>query len=952
MTKRLLIDATHELETRVAIIVDEIIEHYDFVSSAKRQLKGNIYLGKITRIEPSLQAAFVEYGGNKQGFLSFSEIHPDYYQIPIADRQRLMEEAARLAEEEAARAERAERDEEGEDSEGYSLDENASSAEDRPRRGRRRRGRGGRQANIAATAQETLTDAAAIGDAPMPSTDFAEAALAEPDDVLPADAPLEAATEAGAEPQDDAPKTKGRRRPFAKKKAQQARTPSMETSSEPVEEGDLEPESQAQDAEPFGQMTHNSSAEDFSLSLDESDDERDESDDSEHVETVSEEDVVKPRPFTIRRYKIQEVIKPNQIVLVQVIKEERGNKGCSLSTYISLPGRYCVLMPNSPKDGGISRKIGTGTDRKRLKEIAAELKESRGMSAIIRTAGIDRSRTEIKRDYEYLIKLWSQTRDLALSSTAPALVYEEGDIVKRTVRDYYNSDIAEVLVQGEAAYKSAKEFMKMIMPSHAARVKHFKERQPLFSAYGVEEQLADLYNPIAPLPSGGYLVINPTEALISIDVNSGRSTTERNVEETAFKTNLEAAEEVARQLRLRDLGGLVVIDFIDMGYGKHRRAVERALKDALKSDRAKVQVGHISAFGLLELSRQRLGPSIFETTTQPCSHCGGTGNVRSPDATAVSLIRELESMAFDGQSEIRVRMTAPDALCLLNRYRHEVARLEQAYGLKLTFETDDSLIEGIYAFGNAPAGGERGKDRRPQPPRRRSKRGGRNGKMTRGLYKSDDPEDEVVVEEELLDSDANESEGSEGESFDAESGDERGERGRRRRGRRGGRGRGRRDEHGDAPYAEDDKLDAETTNADFTSEGDADEAQEGLDQEDERGERGRRRRGRRGGRGRGRREDMPARTDGDNASSAEDSDVPQYHETGQRPAREVIAYAEPETTPAHPAERARSATSTTTASSVVSEPVSAPRPTAPARQDTPVDENQPKRKGWWSKITG
>ena len=948
MTKRLLIDATHELETRVAIIVDEIIEHYDFVSSAKRQLKGNIYLGKITRIEPSLQAAFVEYGGNKQGFLSFSEIHPDYYQIPIADRKRLMEEAARAAEEEAAREARADREEEDAEASESSADEQ----DERPSRsrGRRRGGRGRTAAPAPALdAEADPIDASAMGDTPLPEHDFAEAALQEDDAPAFDDAAVDIVE--GDEPTDDTPKPKGRRRPFAKKKAQKARTPVIETSSEPVAEDDLDQpgeESFDGDSQENSENAHEERAG--------HDSEREEDGEENDIETVSEEDVVKPRPYNFRRYKIQEVIKPNQIVLVQVIKEERGNKGCSLSTYISLPGRYCVLMPNSPKDGGISRKIGSGADRKRLKDIAAELKELRGMSAIIRTAGIDRTRTEIKRDYEYLIKLWNTTRDLALSSTAPALVYEEGDIVKRTIRDYYNSDIAEVLVQGEPAYSSAKEFMKMIMPSHAARVKHFKEQQPLFSAYGVEEQLADLYNPIAPLPSGGYLVINPTEALISIDVNSGRSTTERNVEETAFKTNLEAAEEVARQLRLRDLGGLVVIDFIDMGYGKHRRAVERALKDALKSDRAKVQVGHISAFGLMELSRQRLGPSIFETTTLPCGHCGGTGHVRSPDATSVSLIRELESMAFDGQSDIRVRMTPADALCLLNRYRHEVARLEQTYKLKITFEMDELLMPGTYAFGSAPAGGER-KDRRPLPPKRRAggkRGGGRGGKAPRGLYKSDDPEDQIIVEDEVEEEEASERDNADEEGT-AENGGEAGA--RRRRSRRGGRNRGgRRDERGDTPPSTGADSSPHDT-AESTDEGEGPEQGEESGEVTSTGERdGRRRRGRRGGRNRGRREG------GERVSEAlpADGEEPQYHETGNVSRAERPAPARSEA----PASRYTQAEPSAPPAPQETAPVSysfAPTPAIPAVEpaprpaplpDTPVDDNQPKRKGWWSKITG
>ncbi|MBY0355828.1 MAG: Rne/Rng family ribonuclease [Rickettsiales bacterium] len=931
MTKRMLIDATHELETRVAILEDDIIEHYDFVSSAKRQLKGNIYLGKITRIEPSLQAAFVEYGGSKQGFLSFSEIHPDYYQIPIADRKRLMEDAAREAEEDAAREARAEREDDGnEPDENQEPSEAPQAKNTRPRRTRQRTPRA-----MAPVVEEGSAEDAADVAASLPELDGSETTVSAALDVTSDGNNAEA--EDTVKP---APKPRARRRPFAAK-PKNASAPSMETSSDPIGEEDMEPV-EAEDHDLSGTDERDAPTTYADSENDHDGDSRD-----REIETVSEEDVVKPRPYAFRRYKIQEVIKPNQIVLVQVIKEERGNKGCSLSTYISLPGRYCVLMPNSPKDGGISRKIGTGSDRKRLKDIAAELKESRGMSAIIRTAGIDRSRTEIKRDYEYLIKLWNTTRDLALSSSAPALVYEEGDIVKRTIRDYYNGDIAEVLVQGESAHRSAKDFMKMIMASHAARVKHFQEKQPLFSAYGVEEQLADLYNPIAPLPSGGYLVINPTEALISIDVNSGRSTTERNVEETAFKTNLEAAEEVARQLRLRDLGGLVVIDFIDMGYGKHRRAVERVLKDSLKSDRAKVQVGHISAFGLMELSRQRLGPSIFETTTITCSHCTGTGHVRSPDATSVSLIRELESMAFEGQTEIRVRMTAIDSLCLLNRYRHEIARIEQTYpALKLSFDTDDGLLQGTYAFGSAPAGGEPRKDvaRRPIPPRRRGrKNGGRNGKPSRGLYQSSDPVDHEPIEldpEDEIDEELASDEQSSPESAENdETGDpDRNGKRRSRRGRRGGRGRNDSQASGDA------SLDRAEGTRPAGSEASDDAVTSGDETAENSEQGGRRRRGRRGGRGRGpRREGQEAGNDVTGAS----------HDTHARVSHAEI---EPnvsvsETPPPAPRETAEPQRMTHNAPLPSRTQSDEPSP-RPIKEDTVIDDNQPKRRGWWSKITG
>lgn len=610
MTRMMLIDAAQPDETRV-VITDEQgeVDHFDFVTKAKMQLKGNIYLGKITRVEPSLQAAFVEYGAEKQGFLPFSEIHPDYYQIPVEDRQKLLEEAAALEEENNARLARESQQqaevtsETDEDDQPDAADDNEASDDNN-------------------ASDETVDDEEEEGETRAPNKS----------------------------------RRRGRRKNFT---SRAVNTHDDDTIvSEPVEQHHI---------------------------TDIDDDEADE--------------VRKRRTPITRRYKIQEVIKPGQIILVQVIKEERGNKGVSLSSYMSLAGRYCVLMPNSPKDGGISRKIASHEDRKRLKQISGELKDARGMSAIIRTAGIDRTKAEIKRDYDYLIKLWNQVREDALASIAPAAVYEENDIIKRSIRDHHNADIERIYVEGEASYKQAKAFMKMLMPSHAPRVKHYKDTQPIFVAHQIEPTLNALYKTHAPLKSGGYLVINPTEALISIDVNSGRSTNERNVEETAYRTNLEAAAEAARQLRLRNLGGLIVIDFIDMNYGKHRRNVERAMKDALKADRARVQNSQISSFGLMELSRQRMGASLEETTTHACNQCQGTGKVMLPEATMMQLLRNLQSYVQDyGNSKIDISLSPALMQTLLNEHRAIIDELQKTHQVTLQFSLSDNSDHAYYHF--------------------------------------------------------------------------------------------------------------------------------------------------------------------------------------------------------------------------------------------------------------
>src|SRR6056297_1152278 len=552
MAKKMLIDATHAEETRVVVVDGNKVEEFDFESENKRQLAGNIYLAKVTRVEPSLQAAFVDYGGNRHGFLAFSEIHPDYYQIPVADREALLAEERAYAEQQA------------------------EEAEEEANKPKRRRSRRRKPSDTRAASANS--DAVASGEVSSSGMDVVD--LADEDDIT-----GEAVTD--------------------------------ETSNAEAQEGEA-----AETVDADGPDADLSDADD-------GDDGDDEGETDSAAETVADDDteedirpVRKPRP---RKYKIQEVVKVRQILLVQVVKEERGNKGAALTTYLSLAGRYCVLMPNTARGGGISRKITNAADRKKLKEIAQEIDVPLGAGLIIRTAGSQRTKTEIKRDYEYLQRQWEQIRELALKSIAPAPIYEEGNLIHRSIRDLYNRDIDEVLVEGEFGYRTAKDFMKMIMPSHAKNVKLYHDTQPLFARYQVESYLAGMFNPTVQLKSGGYIVIGITEALVAIDVNSGRATKEGSIEETALKTNLEAAEEVARQLRLRDLAGLIVIDFIDMDERRNNAAVEKRFKDKLKTDRARIQVGRISTFGLMEMSRQRLRPGMLEATTQPCSHCHGTG---------------------------------------------------------------------------------------------------------------------------------------------------------------------------------------------------------------------------------------------------------------------------------------------------------------------------------------
>ena len=610
MPKKMLIDATHAEETRVVVVDGNRVDEFDFEALNKRQLAGNIYLAKVTRVEPSLQAAFVDYGGNRHGFLAFSEIHPDYYQIPAADREELLREEAEYAK---AVAEEEERE----------KDREKEKPKSRSRRRRRK--------------AEPASDGAANSE----------------DAVITEEVSTEAAVDDEAQSTEESPENA----PQEDALALLVDTP--ETSLAAPEDAEMVSDS-----------------------------------DEVEIAEVRAPRVRKPR---MRRYKIQEVIKVRQILLIQVVKEERGNKGAAVSTYLSLAGRYCVLMPNTARGGGISRKIANAADRKKLKEISNSMPVPEGAGLIIRTAGAQRTKAEIKRDYEYLRRQWENIRNLTLKSTAPAPIYEEGSLIKRSIRDLYNKEIDEVIVDGERGYREAKDYMKMLMPSHAKNVKRYSDPLPVFSRYNVENYLSAMFNPTVQLKSGGYIVIGITEALVAIDVNSGRATKEKSIEDTATKTNLEAASEVARQLRLRDLAGLIVIDFIDMEDRRNNIAVEKRMKDALKNDRARIQVGRISGFGLMEMSRQRLRPGMLEASTQPCPHCHGTGITRSNDSMSLAILRELEEEGAKNRSkEVLVSAPVNVANYLLNAKREHVSMIESRFGLSVRVESDPALISPEY----------------------------------------------------------------------------------------------------------------------------------------------------------------------------------------------------------------------------------------------------------------
>ncbi|MDB4179057.1 Rne/Rng family ribonuclease [Amylibacter sp.] len=615
MPKKMLIDATHAEETRVVVVEGNKVDEFDFESLNKRQLSGNIYLAKVTRVEPSLQAAFVDYGGNRHGFLSFAEIHPDYYQIPVADREAL------IAEEEAY---------------AKSLEEEASIAQQKKSRVRKRKTK-----VIAEEANNDEILTSKIIDNNNTNTSIEE---------------------------------------------QTAET-SAEINSDLTEDID---ESNINNDKSLDIHTN----EDIEANTEDARAEDDIIDDG--IESVANEDIeeeVRPRKPRPRRYKIQEVIKVRQILLIQVVKEERGNKGAALTTYLSLAGRYCVLMPNTARGGGISRKITNVQDRKKIKEITSELDVPKGAGLIVRTAGAKRNRDDILRDYEYLMRQWTQIRDVTLESIAPTQIYAEGDIIKRSIRDLYNNDIDEIIVDGERGFEAAKAYMTMLMPSHVKRVKQYKNKMPLYARYQVESYLGGMFNPTVQLKSGGYIVIGVTEALVAVDVNSGKATKESSIEKTALKTNLEAADEVARQLRLRDLAGLIVIDFIDMEERRNNISVEKRMKDKLKSDRARIQVGRISGFGLMEMSRQRLRPGMLEATTKECPHCLGTGLVRSDDSQALSILREIEEEAIRKRTK-EIHATVPVGISnyLLNHKRENIALIESQYGISIIIEASSTMI--------------------------------------------------------------------------------------------------------------------------------------------------------------------------------------------------------------------------------------------------------------------
>ena len=783
MAKRMLIDATHAEETRVVVVSGTRLEEFDVETSTKKQIKGNIYLAKVVRVEPSLQAAFVDYGGGRHGFLAFNEIHPDYFQIPVADRQALIAEQHEVI----------------------------------------------RQSSV--------------------SADFDDEEEAE-EETVPVGEPMVVESAGGAVPTD-------------------------------------EPGSHAHDHDHEIEAVQGDAHHDHGHDHHDHDHETDE----DHAEPAHAEGQAEQRPRrrSLRSYKIQEVIKRRQILLVQVVKEERGNKGAALTTYLSLAGRYCVLMPNTARGGGVSRKITSVTDRKRLKTIVNELDIPSGMAVIVRTAGSERTKPEIKRDYEYLLRLWDSVRTLTLQSTAPALVYEEANLIKRSIRDLYSRDIDEVHVEGEEGYRLAKDFMRMLTPSHARKVQLYRDPiMPLFHKYQVEAQLDAMHSEVVQLKSGGYLVINQTEALVAIDVNSGRSTKERHIEETALKTNLEAADEAARQLRLRDLAGLIVIDFIDMEEGRNNHTVERRLKEAMRFDRARIQLGRISPFGLLELSRQRLRPSLQETSFLPCPHCNGTGMIRSVESASMHILRAIEEEGSRRRSsEVTVTVHPDVALYILNQKRVELNHIESRYGFRVYLLADASLVPPALRM-------ERIKSEVPieipaaLPP----------------------PEEDEPVELEIVDE---EEEEGEGESDGAEGGEERaaegGENGGKRRRRR--RRRGRRDEQG-APVAATEGQDQELA-AEGESEGEeaaGDEA-EGEGEEAEGAEAGvigeaapRRRRGKRGGRRRQRRgadgavlPDVGA--EGGEGGEPAPADAPAETPVEEPPASEPVPVGEPDA-PAEP----------------------------------------------------
>lgn len=822
MADKMLIDASHAEETRVVVVRGNRIEEFDFESEHKKQIRGNIYLAKVTRVEPSLQAAFVDYGGNRHGFLAFAEIHPDYYQIPLADRQALLR-----AEAEEARRER---------DDDFEPVETAPMPAQKP-------------VETVAEIAEASETVEAVEAVEAPAAEAAESVAAETSVV-----------------EEEAPKKPKRvRKPRAKKAA----TEETEASSEASK---VEAAAEAGSDETPDEMAMAVDLDDDTVSERVSNKQRgrrrrddDEDEEEEVIESVGAEDAMeevpdrhvrKPR----KQYRIQEVIKRRQILLVQVAKEERGNKGAALTTYLSLAGRYSVLMPNTARGGGISRKITNLQDRKRLKEIARELEVPLGMGVILRTAGANRTKVEIKRDFEYLMRLWENVRTLTLASTAPCLVYEEGSLIKRSIRDLYNKDIGEIIVAGEEGYREAKSFMKMLMPSHAKVVQPYRDVHPIFSRSGIEAQLDRMLQPQVTLKSGGYIIINQTEALVSIDVNSGRSTREHSIEDTALQTNLEAAEEVARQLRLRDLAGLIVIDFIDMEEKRNNRSVEKKLKDCLKNDRARIQVGRISHFGLLEMSRQRIRASVLESTMQTCPHCNGTGHVRSQSSVALHVLRGVEEYLLKNTTHnISVRTIPEIALYLLNHKRGTIIDYENRFGVEIIIEADAHVGASHFAIDKGEA---------VENP----------VKIEQIItFEPEEEDDDIVIEDEIDEEAeaapaerserAERPERAERTDGDDQNGRKRKRRRRRRGGRNGGNGEGQANGHADELSGDEDGDDG----ADDASEGGSDGEEPIAAAADANGDgeqrRKRRRRGKRGGR-----RNRPEGEEGAVSAAGEDGD--------------------------------------------------------------------------------
>jgi ribonuclease E len=851
MATRMLIDARHPEETRVAVLQGNRIEEFDFESAEHKQIKGNIYLAKVTRVEPSLQAAFVDFGGNRHGFLAFSEIHPDYYQIPKADRDALLAEEAEAAEEEERL--RAEEEDEGiSPGEEYDAeyDSGEALAEDLAENG------------VEEVDTSDKDDVATLeGGSSDEEASDEDASYEDGDDN---DGEHEGSDENG---QDRGRGRRGRRRQGAK-----------------------------------GERGGNEKGRTRAKQVDE---------------------VRAKRQALRRRYKIQDVIQRRQVLLVQVVKEERGNKGAALTTYLSLAGRYTVLMPNSTSGGGISRKISSTSDRKRLKDMVSDLKLPRTMGLIVRTAGMSRTKPEIKRDFDYLARVWDEIRENTLASVAPALIHSDSDLIKRAIRDIYNKEIEEVVVEGEEGYKSAKAFMKLLMPSHARRVKAYSDPVPLFQRYGAEDQLRAMYDPMVQLKSGGYLIINPTEALVSIDINSGRSTKEHGIEATALHTNLEAAKEIARQLRLRDMAGLVVIDFIDMEYSGNVRKVEKAMKDALRNDRARIQVGRISSFGLMEMSRQRLRTGVLEATTRPCPHCDGTGLVRTASSAGLSALRLIEDEAARGKgTQIRLAASTEAAIYLLNEKRADLVEIEHRYGVNVEVVPegeDEGAKMTVSSAGPRPV----------QAPK------------FEPIIDNDDDDLPEEDEEEYAEDEVEEREPRQrrARADGDDAGDDAGGRRKKRRRRRGGRGRNREDgAEGENADQDERENGADGEDADQDREDQAPVGENGASDED--GEARRKKRRRRGGRGRKRRDD------GAEGSEGQDAEVEEGAEGAEgEPAQATDvteADAAPEITDAAPAEKPKRTRAPRKKAAVVAADEAPVEVVAEAPEAAPVEA--PKRK--------